>query len=342
MGHRSCLSAFAWLVLPVLFACQGGACGKSGSSGGGDPSRASEGAQRVQVAVIPKGTSHEFWKSVHAGANKAGRALGFDVFWKGPAREDDRGEQIKIIEDMISRGVAGIVVAPLDDTALVPVLKEAKGENIPVVVIDSGIQWDGHLSFVATDNYKGGELAADHLGKLLDGRGKVVVMRYQEGAASTMKREAGFLDTIKKRFPEIDIVSSNQYGGPTTEAAYSTAENLLIKNTKVDGIFCPNESTTFGMLRALQDVGKAGTIRFVGFDSSKKLVRGLEKGEIDGLVIQDPFAMGEQGVRAVARFRSKKTVDRRIDTGVQIATKDNMNDAQMQALLLPDLKRWLR
>src|SRR5688572_15345083 len=120
-------------------------------------------AARPQIAVVPKGTTHEFWKSVHAGSVKAARELGADVIWKGPVREDDRDEQIKVLEAFLSRGVAGIVVAPLDDRALVPVLKDASARAIPVVIIDSGIQWDGQVSFVATDNERAGALAAERL-----------------------------------------------------------------------------------------------------------------------------------------------------------------------------------
>ena len=164
--------------------------------GGGRPSN-----RRLQIAVIPKGTTHEFWKAIHAGAMKAAQERNVEIIWKGPVKEDDRDEQIKVVETFISEGVDGIVLAPLDDRALVPVLNDAKARKIPVVIFDSGVKWDGYISFVATDNYKAGVLGADRLGTVVGGKGNVILLRYAEGSASTMEREAGFLDTIAKKYP---------------------------------------------------------------------------------------------------------------------------------------------
>jgi ribose transport system substrate-binding protein len=299
-------------------------------------------AHHRQIAVIPKGTTHEFWKSIHAGAVKAGRELGVDIIWKGAVREDDRAEQVRVVEDFISKHVDGIVLAPLDDTALVPTVKEAAAEKIPVVIIDSDIKWSDRVSFVATDNENAGAAAARHLGKLLGGKGKVLVLRYQEGSSSTMHREKGFLETLAKEYPGAQVVSENQYGGATTESAYKAAESLLVNFRELDGIFCPNESTTFGMLRALEDAQRAGKVTFVGFDTSAKLVDALGKGEIAGLVVQDPFAMGERGVHALVDHLDGKPVERRFDTGATIATKEGLSDPKIKALLSPDLSAWLK
>ena len=316
----------------ALTALLAGAC----TDGGGD---GADGARRI--AVIPKGTTHEFWKSIHAGANKAAKELGVEVIWKGPQREDDRDDQIKVVEDFISRGVDGIVCAPLDDKALVRPLKDAAGEGIPVVVTDSGVEWDGYVSFVATDNEKGGRLAAKRLGELLEGKGTALMMRYQEGSASTMNREAGFLAQLAEEFPDVELVSSNQYGGATVESAYATAENLLVSFESVDAIFCPNESTTFGMLRALQDAGRAGKVTFVGFDASEKLVEGLRAKELHGLVLQNPMAMGYEGVKAIVDHLDGKAVDKRTDTGASMVTPENMDEDWAKALHSPDLSEWL-
>lgn len=306
---------------------------------------AGAGQKSLQIAMIPKGTTHEFWKSVHAGGVKAAREAGAELIWKGPLKEDDRESQIATVESFIDRKVSGIVLAPLDDTALRAPVAAAKSANIPVVIIDSGLKSDDYISFVATDNYKGGTLAAEQMVKLLNGKGKVVVLRYAEGSASTMEREKGFLDTIA-RSPEIQVVSSNQYGGATTETAYKASENLLAPlasggKLTIDGIFCPNESTTFGMLRALQEGGYAGKVRFVGFDSSAKLVEALGNGQIDGLVLQNPFNMGYLGVKTMVAHLKGEKVEKRVDTGAQLITKETMNTPENKQLLSPDLSPWL-
>jgi ribose transport system substrate-binding protein len=219
-------------------------------------------------------------------------------------------------------------------------------QGTPVVIIDSGLKSDKYASFVATDNQEGGRKAGEHLGKLLDGKGKVVMLRYQEGSASTMNREAGFMEAIKK-YPDIEVVSSNQYGGATTETAYKASENLLAPYRKdeqlaIDGVFCPNESTTFGMLRALQDAGVQGGVKFIGFDSSEKLVEALRKGELNGLILQNPMRMGYLGVKTMVRHLRGKKVEKRIDTGVALITKDNMNEPAMRDLLSPPIDKWLK
>jgi len=304
-------------------------------------------AEEYTIAVIPKGTTHEFWKSIHAGAVKAARELGAEVIWKGPLKEDDREAQIAEVENFISRGVSGIVLAPLDDMALrVPVMNAARS-GISVVIIDSGLKSKDFVSFVATDNYRGGRLAGEHMVELLGDKGRVVMLRYQEGSASTMNREQGFLDAVAE-CEGIQVISDNQYGGATTESAYRASENLLAPyrtadgGLDIDGIFCPNESTTFGMLRALQDGELAGRVRFVGFDSSEKLVQALEQEHINGLVLQNPMRMGYLGVKTMVAHLRGEEVEKRIDTGVHLVTRQNMEEEEMSRLLKPDLDKWLK
>jgi ribose transport system substrate-binding protein len=198
---------------------------------------------------------------------------------------------------------------------------------------------------VATDNLKGGRLGGEHLARVLKSRGKVVLLRYAEGSDSTNKREEGFLEVMKEN-PGLEVVSSNQYGGSDVESAYKKAEAILSTYKKpdgalgVDGIFCPNESTAFGMLRVLQDNGWAGKVHFVGFDASPKLVKGLVDGHLDGLVLQDPVRMGYLGVKTMVAHLRGQTVDKRIDTGVHLATRENMELPEMKELLSPDLSKW--
>jgi ribose transport system substrate-binding protein len=324
------------LIVSVSIAAGAAACRQSTDT-----------SKRINIAVIPKGTSHVFWRSIHAGARKAAAELGVDVTWRGPLREDDRDGQISEVESAVSRGVAGIVLAPLDETALVAPVSRAMKSNVPVVIFDSGLKSEDYVSFVATDNEAGGRLGGDELAKLLGGRGKVVLLRYAEGSDSTSRREDGFLQSMKAN-PGVDVVSANQYGGADVEGAYKKGEALLngFKRAdgllSIDGIFCPNESTTFAMLRVLQDNGWAGKVRFVGFDASDNLVKGLRDGHIDALVVQDPMRMGYMGVKTMVGHIKGEKVERRIDTGVHLATRDAMDRPEMKDLLQPDLSKWLK
>ena len=298
------------------------------------------------IAVIPKGTSHVFWQSIHAGAEKAAREVGVRIIWRGPLREDDRDSQVSEVQGFVSRGVSGIVLAPLDDSALAQPVADAKRRGIPVVVIDSGLKGDDYVSFVATDNRKGGRLAGEHLAASLGGRGKVVLLRYAEGSDSTIQREEGFLEALASA-KGIELVSANQYGGADVEGAYKKGEALLsrFKNPDgslgVDGIFCPNESTTMAMLRVLEDNGWAGKVKFIGFDASESLVKGLADGHLEGLVLQDPVNMGYLGVKTMVAHLKGETVERRIDTGVRLITRAQMNEPDAKELLHPDLSKWL-
>jgi ribose transport system substrate-binding protein len=320
------------LIMSLGAALTLAACAKKSTDASGP-----QGGKTLSIAVIPKGTTHEFWKSIHAGAVRAAKELGVDVTWKGPQKEDDRAQQITVVEDFISRGVDGIVLAPLDDRALMRPVQDAMREKIPVVIIDSALQGSDYVSYVATDNFKGGVLAARRLGESLHGKGRIFLIRYQEGSASTTQREAGFYDTVTKEFPGLTVLVKDQYAGATTETAYQLAENLLSRFPDVEGVFTPNESSTFGMLRALQESRLAGKVVFVGFDSSPKLVQGLRDGDIQGLVIQNPAKMGYLGVKTIVAYIHGETVEKVVDTGVVLATPDNMDSPEIKALLSPDL-----
>jgi ribose transport system substrate-binding protein len=310
--------------------------------------RAKTNGKKLTIAVIPKGTSHEFWKSIHAGAIKAQRELStngaeIEIIWKGPLREDDRDQQIQVVEGFTSQGVNGIVLAPLDNRALARPVEEAKSAGVPTVIIDSALESNSIVSFVATDNRKGGMLGADRLGELLGGKGKVILLRYAEGSASTEEREAGFLDEMKQKYPNIELVSTIQHGGATRDSAKTASESLLNKfGDDVQGIFCPNESTTAGMLSALQDAGKAGKVMFVGFDATQMFVDAMKAKQLQGIVVQNPFNMGYLGVRTIVESLQGKSVEKRVDTGVTIITPDNLDTPDAQALLHPPLDQYLK
>jgi ribose transport system substrate-binding protein len=293
------------------------------------------GGKRLTIAVIPKGTTHEFWKSVHAGADKAGKELDVDISWKGPLQENDRAQQISIVDQFVAGDTSAIVLAPLDDTALVKPVRSALDKKIPVIIFDSALKGEAgkdYTSLVATNNYKGGTIGGEALVKLLGGKGKVVLLRYQEGSASTQERENGFTDVLKKN-PGITLLVDNRYSGPTVSDAKTASMQMIDKLKEADGIFCPNESSSFGMLLALRQNNLAGKVKFVGFDTSPSLIEGMKKGEINALVAQNPSKMGYEGVKAaVAQLKGEK-VETSIDTGVTLIDSANIDTPDIKALL---------
>ena len=325
----------------------GGGNGQTTASGTtGGPAPAGGGAP-LQIAVIPKGTSHEYWKSIHAGAVKAQQELTakgtpINILWKGTEREDDRNGQVNLVETFITQKVSGIVLAPLDKNALETPVKDAAGHKIPVVIIDSSLEGSDWVSFCATDNEKGGELAGDRMVQQLGSKGRVLLLPYAKGSASTEARETGFLTAIKKA-PGITVVSSNQYGGPTTDTAYKTSQNLLARyGGQFDGVFASNETNTRGMRLALKDKGLLGKVKFVGFDAAPDLVDALKAGEMQGLVVQNPFKMGYLGVTTLVDSIQGKTVPKTVDTGVALVTPETITDPKLQEFLNPPVSQYLK
>jgi ribose transport system substrate-binding protein len=319
-----------FLIIALLFAACARPEQKSGKS--------------FTIAVVPQGSTHEFWKSIHAGAVKASHdeaagGIHVNIIWKGPMREDDREQQVQVVEGFVTQHVDGIVLAPFDKNALVRPVEEAKRSGIPTVVIDSALESNDPISFVASNNYHGGELAADEMGRLLGGKGKVLALRYQEGVFSTEQREKGFIERMKAAYPGIVLVSSNQFAGATRDTAKTAAENLLNRfGNEIGGMFTPNESSTAGALLALEDAGKAGKIRFIGFDTSDVFVKAMRDGKLQGIVVQNPFRMGEMGVKTLVDHLLGKAIEKRVDTGVTLITPANVDTPESHALLHPPIK----
>ncbi len=293
------------------------------------------GAHKLSIAVIPKGTTHVFWKSVERGAREAAEELKIEMQWKGPLVENDRAQQIQIVQQFVAQKVDGIALAPLDRTALAQPVAQARAAGIPVVVFDSALDGRAPTAFastVSTDNEKGGRMAGEALATLLGTEGKVVLLRYMVGSASTASREDGFLAALKAH-GGMKLLVDNRYAGATAGEAKGEALNLADALGQATGIFCPNESSTMGMLLALRQLGLAGKIRFVGFDASPPLVEALQNGEIDALVVQDPRKMGELAVKTLVAAIRKEKVQTSIDTGAVLVTKENLDKPEIRKLL---------
>jgi ribose transport system substrate-binding protein len=296
------------------------------------------GVETTRVAVIPKGTSHEFWKSVHFGAVQAADEVGdVEILWRGPVVESDTGSQIEVVKDMITMGVDGIVLAPNQKGGLVDAVNEAIGEDIPVVIFDSGLDEGPEIvSYVATDNYKGGQMAGHAMAEAIGEEGDVILLRYLAGSESTEKREQGFLDALAE-YPDVTVVSSDQYGGDNATSSKEKVDQLLqVHGQSLDGIFAVCEPNANGTLEALKNAGVAGEVKFIAFDPSDALIDGLEKGQVHGIVLQDPVQMGYQSVMTLVKALNGESAEPFQSTGEYLATQENMNEEQYQQLLQPE------
>jgi ribose transport system substrate-binding protein len=290
------------------------------------------------IAVIPKGNAHLFWQSVHAGAVAASRDSGVDIIWNGPAAETDYTGQLKVVDAMINRRVDAIALAPIDRKAMVGVVERAAKEGIPVVIFDSGIDTDQIVSQVATDNYHAGEVAADRMAKILNGKGTVAIVAVVPGSASTMAREQGFEDRVKKEYPGVQVVDK-QYGMAEVAMSLAKAENMLTGHPDLDGMFASNESSTMGAAQALKD--RKSKVKLVGFDSGPTLIEDLKSGVIDSLVVQDPFRMGREAVQMAVDKLAGKTPEKIHNLPPTLVDLTNLSTPAIMAQLNPDLKKYL-
>ncbi len=290
-------------------------------------------AEKRTIAVIPKSTCNTFWVTVKAGAYEAGKDFGVKVIWKGPAEETDIAGQIAIIEDFINKRVDALVMAACDAKSLVPVVKKATDVGIPVITIDSGVDSDLPLSFVATDNILGGRKAGQILARLIGEKGKVGLIPIVPGAASSMEREKGFRDEISK-YPNISLVSV-LYGYADAARGMAATEDMLTAHPDLSGIFCCASPGATGCAQALESLGLGGKVKLVAFDSDPAEIASLKKGTIQALIVQNPYKMGYLGVKIAVEAIQKKSIPKRIDTGVTVVTTENFNQPEIQKLLYP-------
>jgi ribose transport system substrate-binding protein len=292
-------------------------------------------AQAGEIAVIVKTVNSTFWQNVQKGADAAMADVSeHTMTFQGPASESAIADQVNMVENAVNRGVAGIVLAPSDPDALVPAVKKAWEARIPVVIIDSMLAEGAeqyYQSFLSTDNKKAGELAAQALIEKVGTEGKIAVMSYVAGAGSEIGRVGGFTDYIKAN-SKLEIVGP-YYSQSQMATALNQTTDVLAANSDLKGMFGANEPTAIGMGRALKQSGKAGQVIAFGFDGNQDLQEFVKDGTLAGIAVQGSFQMGELGIQTVSKIIAKETVDKFVDTGVVIVTKDNIDQPEAKNVL---------
>ncbi len=300
------------------------------------------------IAVIPRGDTDDFSKAVHAGAEKAAAEAGLKLLWKAPNPQDPAADQIKLMQEFVDLRVKGIVLSPMNAVGTAPLMVQAKAQakasNIPLALFDASLKDPDLVSVIGSDNFAAGKMAGDFLIRNIGDWGTVIMLRATQGQARTTAREQGFLDSVVA-FKRIKVASSDQFGGPTVDTAFAASEKLLTANKGPDGltihgVFCPNETTALGMLRALQAGGFAGKVRFVTFGGAPQIMAAIKEGTVDGTVLEDPVGIGYSAVKTMADHLAGKKVSARVDTISQMIGRENLEAQQTKELLNPDLKKW--
>ena len=288
-----------------------------------------------EIAVIVKTTNSDFWQNVKKGSTAAIANLqGYSTTFQGPAAETDLAATVSLIENAINRKVAGIVLAPSDPDALIPVIKKAWEAKIPVVLIDSAVSDAGkgyYQSFLATDNKAAGELSAKTLIEKIGTTGKVAIMSYTAGSGSEIGRVGGFTEYLKAH-SKLQIVGPF-YSNSQMGTALNQTTDVLAANPDLKGIFGANEPTAIGMGRALAQAGKAGKVVAVGFDGNSDLQGFVKDGTLEAIAVQSAFEMGNLGVKTVVELIDGKKVPAFRDTGVLMVTKKNIDSPAAKNVL---------
>lgn len=285
------------------------------------------------IEMVSKGYQHEFWKTVELGAKDAAKAAGLELNFIGPEKESEVGKQVGMVENAINKNVDVIALAPLDTNALFPVAKRAVDRGIEIVTFDSNIRGNIEKSFIATDNIAAAAKAADYMAKLINYEGKVAIVSHNAGTSTAIEREKGFRDEMKK-YPKIKILNT-QFSEGDKSKALAITQDIILANPDLKGVFGTNEGAAVGAARAIEERKVQNKVVLVGFDSSEDEIKYINSGVMKGLVTQNPYMIGYRTVEAAANILENKKIEKRVDTGSVLVTKENINEPEIQKILNP-------
>lgn len=294
--------------------------------------------QEISIAVVPKGTNKERWKAIHEGAMKASKELAkeglvVNILWKGNL-DPDRDEQIQVVDTFTGQRLSGILVASIGEDQFSGQVHVDANSDLPMIYIDDGLDAQRAISYVATDNFQGGAIAADRIGQLMEGVGNVVVVRHRQGDSNTEAREAGFIERIKSRYPSIRLISMDQHVGNDIEKAYGVAEYLLNRyGRRLNAVFASSSVGTDAMLTGLRNFNLTEQVHLVGYEASVTSLEAIKSGEIKGLVVSNPYRMGYLGVTTLVDNIQGGNIPTIVDTGVTLVTQSNIDSSEVREAL---------
>ena len=294
--------------------------------------------REISIAVVPKGTNKERWKAIHEGAMKASKELAkeglvVNILWKGNL-DPDRDEQIQVVDTFTGQRLSGILVASIGKDQFSGQVHVDANSDLPMIYIDDGLDAERAISYVATDNFQGGALAADRIGQLMEGVGNVLVVRHRQGDSNTEAREAGFIERIKSRYPSIRLISMDQHAGNDIEKAYGVAEYLLNRyGRRLNAVFASSAVGTDAMLTALRNFNLTEQVHLVGYEASVTSLEAIKSGEIKGLVVSNPYRMGYLGVTTLVDNIQGGNIPTIVDTGVTLVTQSNIDSLEVREAL---------
>ena len=310
-------------------------CSGSGSTSTGGTSTGS-GNSNLKIIVVPKTLGSSYWDVVQQGAQCAASKLqNVNIVWDGTTAETDVSGQISLLQNYITQKPNGIIYAATDAKALVQVSNQATQQSIPVENIDSGTSpQPGNVPLFATDNTASAAKAADLLGTALGGTGNIAVIEFVKGSATNDERVNGFKTELAAKYPNIHIVADQQ-SNSDVNTALSVTQDILSKYPKLNGIFAANDQSAQGAAGAVKAAGLKGKVKIVGWDASTTTIADLQSGIISNLVLQNPFKMGYDSVKAMVNQIRKNVKAQTEDTGVTFISLSNLNSPQIQAALTP-------
>jgi ribose transport system substrate-binding protein len=291
----------------------------------GDGCRRTETTKTYRIAVVTKALDSEFWLTLKRGAEAAAHAHPeVEVVVLAPEREINIDQQVAILEDQILKKVSALVVAPAGAAEVIPVLDKAKAAGIPVLLVDTDAPWPEKLSYIGTDNRLGGKLAGEYIVRALGGRGKVAVIRGILGVAAHEDRVAGFQEALA-RAPGIHVVTV-QPANSERALAMTVMENILTSHPDLRAVFATNDQMALGAMEAIAARNLTGKIILVGFDATQEAVRAVKAGQMHAVIAQHPFEMGRRAVEAALKVLRGEPIEKRIDTGTTLVTRENADE----------------